>query len=381
MPVSDVYAIVNSVVGQALGTTALTATNSYQLVDMGNTVISSSTNTESFMNVLADRIGRTIFTDRAYSAKYQSMILSDMEMGGILQKISVKLFDAETDSDDTDGAWGLTQGQSVDQWVVNKPEPKQSLFSKRSVYKYHVSVTREQIKSAFTSEAAMGQFINYVFQQMQNSIEFGIEQLGRLTMANYIAQVNNSAQKSKRIIPLVTNFNTEFDPATDLTAATALLNPDFLRYATEQINLYSDYLTDMTTAYNDGSIERHTPKSEQRLYVLSSFEKRLETVVQYAAFHKEFVSLNGYETINYWQALQTPANINVIVNSDGTTATQVNNVMAVLTDRYALGLAKMDDFVLTTPVNASGAYYNVFHHIHRMWINDLSENGVIFTLG
>ena len=34
MPVSDVYTIVNSVVGQALGTTALTATNAYQLVDM-----------------------------------------------------------------------------------------------------------------------------------------------------------------------------------------------------------------------------------------------------------------------------------------------------------------------------------------------------------
>lgn len=379
MPVSDVYALVNSVVSQALGTTALTATNAYQLVDMGNTVISSSTNAENFMNVLADRIGRTIFTDRAYSAKYQSMILSDMEMGGILQKVSVKLFDAETDTDDTDGAWGLTQGQSVDQWVVNKPEPKQTFFSKRSVYKYHVSVARKQIKTAFTSEAAMGQFINYVFQAMQNSIEFGIEQLGRQTMANYIAQVNNSAQASKRVIPLVTNFNTAFAPTTDLTAETALIDPDFLRYATEQINLYSDYLTDMTTAYNDGSIERHTPKSEQRLYVLSSFEKRLETVVQYAAFHNEFVSLNGYETINYWQALQTPANINV--NIAESTPKTVNNVMAVLTDRYALGVAKMDDFVLTTPVNASGAYYNVFHHIHRIWINDLSENGVIFTLG
>lgn len=379
MPVSDVYALVNSVVSQALGTTALTATNAYQLVDMGNTVISSSTNTENFMNVLADRIGRTIFTDRAYSAKYQSMILSDMEMGGILQKVSVKLFDAETDSDDTDGAWGLTQGKSVDQWVVNKPEPKQTFFSKRSVYKYHVSVARNQIKTAFTSEAAMGQFINYVFQAMQNSIEFGIEQLGRQTMANYIAQVNNSAQASKRVIPLVTNYNKEYSPPVDVTADTALLNANFLRYATEQINLYSDYLTDMTTAYNDGSIERHTPKSEQRLYVLSSFEKRLETFVQYAAFHKEFVSLNGYETINYWQAQQTPANINV--NIEESTPKTVNNVMAVLTDRYALGLAKMDDFVLTTPINANGAYYNVFHHIHRMWINDLSENGVIFTLG
>lgn len=377
MPVNDIYTIVNSVVGQALGTTALTATNTVQLVDMGNAVISSSTNTEEFMNVLADRIGRTIFTDRAYDAKFESLILTDMEMGGILQKISVDIFDAETDSAETDGAWGLENGKSVDQWKINKPDVKQKLFAKRSVYKYHVSVARQQIKSAFTSESAMGQFINYVFQAMQNSIEFGIEQLGRLCINNFVASVSSTPA---RVVKLVTNYNTEFNPTTDLTAATALLDPDFLRYATEQINLYSDYLTDMSKAYNDGSVARHTPKSEQKLYVLSSFEKRLETVVQYAAFHKEFVSLNNYETVNYWQAKQTPANINVIINTDNTTATTVNNVMAVMADRYALGIAKMDDFVLTTPVNASGAYYNVFHHIHRMYVNDLSENGIIFTL-
>lgn len=377
MPVNDIYTIVNSVVAQALGTMGLTANNTVQLVDMGNAVISSSTNTEAFMNVLCDRIGRTIFTDRAYDAKFKSLILTDMEMGGILQKISVDIFDAETDSADTDGAWGLENRKSIDQWKINKPDVKQKLFAKRSVYKYHVSVARQQIKSAFTSESAMGQFINYVFQSMQNSIEFGIEQLGRLCINNFIASVSNSPT---RVVKLVSKYNSEFNPDTALTSDTALLDPNFLRYATEQINLYSDYLTDMSKAYNDGSVARHTPKSEQKLYVLSSFEKRLETVVQYAAFHKEFVSLNNYETVNYWQAMRTPANINVIINTDNTTATPVNNIMAVMADRYALGIAKIDDFVLTTPVNASGAYYNVFHHIHRMYVNDLSENGIIFTL-
>ena len=78
MELREIYPIVNSVVGQALGTTALTATNSYQLVDMGNAVISSSSTTANFVNVLADRIGRTIFSNRPYSANFQSMILLTM---------------------------------------------------------------------------------------------------------------------------------------------------------------------------------------------------------------------------------------------------------------------------------------------------------------
>ena len=49
-------------------------------------------------------------------------------------------------------------------------------------------------------------------------------------------------------------------------------------------------------------------------------------------------------------------------------------------DRDALGVYKIDEDVLTTPVNAAGAYYNTYWHEKQLRFIDLSENIVIFTL-
>ena len=165
----------------------------------------------------------------------------------------------------------------------------------------------------------------------------------------------------------------------ELTADTALLNPDFLRYAVAQIQNISDYLTDMTTSYNDGTIESFTPKADQRLRVLSLFERALVTVVQYSAFHEEMVSLNAYSTINFWQSEKTKDSLNIKRASDGEAITKAN-IVAVLHDRDALGIYKEDVDILTTPVNAKGMYYNTFYHQKELWFNDKSENFVFFTL-
>lgn len=374
----NIFATVNSITKQALGNTAITATNSFQLIAMGDAVLSTQTDTNNWINALCQRIGKTIFTQRAYSPKFKGMVLTSMEMGTILQKISIDVFEAETD-ESTDGAWNIENGDSIDMYKVNKPTVVQGLFNKQDVYKYHVSIPLQQLRSAFLSVEAMGQFLSYVTQAMTNSIEFGLEQMNRICITNYVAQVYKASENnSYRVVKLLTNFNEEFSET--LTAENAMTNPDFVRYVTEQINLYTDYLTDMNKLYNDGTVARHTPKSEQKLYVLSKFEKRLETIAQYAAFHKEYISLNNYETVNYWQSAQTPATLKLIVNQDGSTTTTINNLVAVLADRFAFGSAIMRDFTLTTPVNANGAYYNMFHHVYRMWVNDLSENGVIFVI-
>ena len=62
---------------------------------MGDTVLSSSTNTEAFLNTLAQRIGRTILRFRDYRNKLGDMVLNDFEYGAILQKIKVMMPEAE----------------------------------------------------------------------------------------------------------------------------------------------------------------------------------------------------------------------------------------------------------------------------------------------
>ena len=70
----------------------------------------------------------------------------------------------------------------------------------------------------------------------------------------------------------------------------------------------------------------------------------------------------------------------VIGKVDSKVDKTIENVVGVLFDREAIGTFRQEEKVLTTPVNARGAYYNTFWHEKQMWFNDMSENAVIFTL-
>lgn len=399
MDTNQIYTIVNEVNAEAFGSDAIDVIDAQGLVSLGDAVLSSTGNTEAFLNTLVQRIGRTIISFRQYRNKLADMVVNDFEYGAILQKIRVHLTDAETDP-----AYALTDGQSVDPWTINKPDVEQKLFVTRTPYMFHVTIARKQLKEAFLSESAMGAFIGAVFGQVRNSIEVSLENLGRLCIANMMAEFtpftpeagdDTPATTLNHEVALCTLYNTARGyhgvipgeggaadtPASAgyVEADTCLFDEDFLRFAVKTMKSYSDNFTDMSTLYNDGEIETFTPREDQRLKVLSSFERALETVVQYSAFNEEMVRLNAFATLNFWQSAQTADTVKVERASDGVSVT-IQNVVGVLYDRDALGIYKRDEDVLTTPVNARGLYYNTFYHQMELWFNDTSENFVFFTL-
>lgn len=371
MDTNQIYDIVNGVVGQALGDDSLAALDAQGLVQLGNAVLSSQSNTEAFLNTLVQRIGQTIISFRKYTNKLGDMVLTDFEWGMILQKIKVSMPDVVEDD-----AYDLTDGESVDHYIISKPKASQKLFVARNPYSLYVTISRKLLREAFLSETAMGAFISAVFGEVRNKIELSFENLGRMCMANYIAEIGGTGRE----VTLLTNYKALNADASGLTADTCLLDNGFLRYAAGVINNFSKRFTDMSVLYNDGSETRHTPVSDQRLRILTDFETAMETQVEYAAFHDKYVSLQGtYTTINFWQAAATPGSIIVKRASDGVSTT-VENIVGLLADRDAMGLYKEEEDVLTTPVNARGMYYNTFWHLQRNYLNDLSENCIIFTL-
>ena len=370
MTTEQIYGLVNTVNAEAFGHSALVVTDTSSLISLGNTVLSSSTNTEAFLSTLAQRIGRTILRFREYRNKLGDMVLNDFEYGAILQKIKVNMPEAEADE-----SYDLIDGNTVDHYKIAKPSVDQKLFVTRTPYQFHITIQRVHLKEAFLSAENMGSFIAIIFGEVRNAIEISLENLGRVTLATAIAEY-----KSAREIPLVTAYNTEYIPGTPLTAATAIHNEEFLRYAIMRMNNLVDMIQDASELYNDGSMVTFTPRQDVRMKVISEFQRRMETNVQYAAFHDQFVEIpDGYQTINFWQAAQTPYEVNITRPSDSQ-ATTVNNVVAILYDRDAMGIYKIDEEIATSPINAAGLYYNQYWHEKQLRFNDLSENGVIFTL-
>lgn len=369
MTTEQIYTLVNEVNAEAFGANALSVVDTSSLISLGNTVLSSSTNTEAFLNTLAQRIGKTILRFRDYRNKLGDMVLNDFEYGAILQKIKVIMPQAESDD-----MYGLTDGQSVDHYVVAKPQVDQKLFVTRTPYQFHITIQRETLKEAFLSESAMGSFIGVVFGEVRNAIEVSLENLGRVTLATAIAETSGTG----RIIDLVTEYNTLYSAS--LTAVTAVADETFMRYAIKRINTTIDAMQDMSQNFNDGTMETFTPKDDMRVKILGMFNRSLETTVEYAAFHDQFVRPDiDFTTINYWQASLSPAEINITRPSDQTTV-NVDNVVCLIHDRDAMGVYKIDEDVLTTPVNAAGGYYNTYWHEKQLRFIDLSENFVAFTL-
>lgn len=368
MTTTQIYALVNAVNAQAFGSTALAVVDTNSLVSLGTTVLTSSTNTEAFLNTLAQRIGKTIIDFRRYRNRLAGMVLDDFEYGAILQKIKVQMPAAESDE-----SYDLIDGNTVDHYKIAKPTVIQKLFVSRTPYQFRITIQREHLKEAFTGPEQMGGFISAIFGEVRNAIEIALENLGRACINNFIANTAGTAREIK----LTTEYLNE--TGVTLTPLTALHDDAFMNFAVARINETFDMMQSMTSLFNDGTVERFTPLEDMRVKVLSKFNRRAQTVTQYAAFHEQLVSVDhDFEIMPFWQSSQTPADIYAKNSTD--TGVNVENIIAIVHDRDALGIYKKMEEVATTPVNAAGLYYNQYWHEKQLWFNDLSENFVFFTL-
>ena len=373
MDTNQIYSIVNDAAEQTLGESALQANDTASLVAMGDAILSSSTNTECFIDTLVQRIGKTIISYRPYKSQLGLLAVDDMTMGAIMQKIKVKMPEAVEDV-----TTQLIDGQSIDQYIIAKPKATQKLFVKRTPYDFFITIQKKWLREAFTSTAAMGSFLAAVYGEIENCLELSQENLARLCMANFIATISTA---TNRVVNLCTEFNTLTGQTVDQDSA--FVNEAFLRYALGRMNNISKKMKTMSVLYNDGTETRHSPEGDQRFVSLIDFQTALETQVQWAAFHDQYVKKQNGIEVPYWQAAKSPLNIDLVIEGDDPEQeehTTISNVVAFIHDRDALGTYRKEVEVATTPLNARGMYTNQFWHMNDLYFNDISENGVIFTL-
>lgn len=385
----QIFEIVNAVAQQAMGSTAIAAVDNDGLIALGNNILGSDATKNNFINALTDRIGRTIVSFRAYHSHFPDFERDSIEWGNILQKLKIEMPNAEEDQ-----SYDLVDGNSVDQYKINKPKVNQLLFTSETPWQTHITVHLDDLEKAFLSANAMGTFISGMFGEVQNRIELAMENLSMDCVNNYIAEVvERKTVTPSRVVNLVTEYKEKTN--VDHTAAplTALDDEDFLKYVVRRINSISTTMEYMTKGlYNDSSSHtdkdkgkdtvaytRHTPKSEQRMMLYIDMVNALKTNINSKAFNMEQVAIDiPFKTVPFWQSLTSPSKIHIKSASGKNTSQEL--VMGILYDREAMGTFKKKYTSLTTPINAAGKYYNVFYHMITMYFNDLTENAVVFLL-
>lgn len=383
MEVSQVYQFVNAATNEAIGDTAVLAEDLSNVVDIGVAVFNANA-FDKYVKSLVNHIGKVIFVNRPYRGSAPSVLMDAWEYGSVVEKISSEMPDAVENE-----SWELTDGASYDPHVFHQPVAEAKFFNKMVTFEIDRSITEMQVRQSFSSATQLNGFISMLYNEVEKAMTVKIDALVMRTINNMIGETVYAQYQGAAIttaggpkaVNLLALYNAQY--GTQLTAAQARLNPDFIRYAAYTMSLYVDRLTRMSTLFNVGGKQRFTPKDLQHIVMLSEFRAAADVFLQSSTFHDEYTKLVQAETVPFWQGSGTDYGFNSTGTVDITTASgnaqRVTGVIGVIFDRDALGVMNYNRRV-TTQWNAKAEFTNYFYKMDARYFNDLNENFVVFFI-
>jgi hypothetical protein len=382
MQVSQIFEIVNDALKQTDGNLPLLQEDLSNIIDVGNSIFNANS-FDNYVKKLVDRIGKVVFVIRPYSGLAPSIYMDSVIWGSVTQKISSAVPEAVENE-----SYELVNGATYDPNQVNLPDVYVKFFSKYVTFEVDRTITEKQLRSAFTGVAELDGFISMIFNEISKAFTIAIDNLIMRTINSAIADTlykdyNSGTEftgaSHTRAVNLLYLYNQRY--STTLTAAQAVTTPEFVRFASYYMALYSDRLSRVSTLFNVGETQKFTPKEEQHFILLSEFARSADVFLQSDVYHNELTAITKYEVVPYWQgsgvdyAFDSTSAINVISGS-GNTVT-ASGILGVMFDRYALGVTNIEQWV-NTQYNAKADFINYFYKYKAGYFNDLNENFVVF---
>jgi hypothetical protein len=388
--------VLSDIVAQATGQKALAPLNTASFITVAKKGLEAGY--DPLSTAISQVLSRTIFSVRPYSRKFKGLNVSNQRYGNHVRKLLT--IDKPFEDDDR---LKLVDGESIDQYRVNKPKVLQTNFYGANVYQKSVTIYKDQLDCAFSSPDEFASFISMVMQNSSDMIEQAHEETARATIGNLIAGIyametdsgkagTAKATGQKRAVNLLALYNQESGKS--LTVAD-VFKPEnfesFIKFTFSSINTIADLMTDRNSLFcsqlTDYTILRHTPKNRMKFYLNSNLVNKINSEVYSSVFNPDFLKLVDFETVNYWQSplssAAVKANVSVLKN-DGTLVDMPNismaSVLGVLFDEEAAGYTTVNQWSKPSPFNARGGYYNQFWHFTDRYWNDFTENAVIFYL-
>lgn len=394
MKVSQIATVLNDTISkEVVGEVDLVKEDLSNIVDVGKVVsdsLSASGNTNNFVETLIDRIGRVKYVDRKYTPQAPNILKDSYEYGSILMKVRAEVPDFQENTSWKLGALdgkGIGQASELDPFVISAPTAIQKVYNSKITYEAPITISELMLKQAFTSASEMGRFIAMIENRIQLKMTLSTDALIMRTLNNLIAL---KIYGGNNVVNLFTEYNASVPQARQVaTAKEALSNTDFLRFATKTIALYKDYLKTASVKYNDsGNYITFTPSDRLKFVALSEFAKDMETYLYADTYHNEFVKMDGYSTVPFWQS-QGSSDDDFIIRSslvvqanDGSgTAKDVNKtgIVAVMFDEEAAAVVN-ENYRITSQYNPRGEYTNYFYKWDAGYMNDTYENCVVFVV-
>lgn len=388
--------VLTDITQQATGQKALAPTDTGSFVTLAQTAL--KTGYDPLTTAISQVLSKTIFSVRPYTRKFKGLNVSNQRYGNHVRKLLT--IDKPFEDDDR---LKLVDGESIDQYKVNKPKVLQTNFYGANQYQKSVTIYKDQLDCAFSSPDEFASFISMVMQNASDMIEQAHEETARATIANLISAIYDTespghapaaiANGGKRSINLLKMYNTL--NGTTLKVSDVFKSEyfeGFVKFVFSTINTIADLMTDRNTLFSsqltDYTVIRHTPKERMKFYLYTDIVNKINSEVYSSIFNPDFLKTVDFETVNYWQSALNPSAIKTKpawLKKDGTIQTgievvDISYVIGVLFDEEAAGYTTVNEWSQPSPFNARGGYYNQFWHFTDRYWNDFTENAVIFYI-
>lgn len=389
--------VLTAITNQATGVNNIAPVDTSSFVTVAQTAL--KTGYDPLTTAISQVLSKTIFSVRPYTRKFKGLNVSNQRYGNHVRKLLT--IDKPFEDDDR---LNLADGQSIDQYKVNKPKVLQTNFYGANQYQKSVTIYKDQLDCAFSSPDEFASFISMIMQNASDMIEQAHEETARASIGNLIAGIfameteespgtgMAKANGQKRAVNLIKLYNDE--TGKNLTVADAFKAENFegfVKFTFSAINTIADLMTDRNTLFSSQltgyPILRHTPKNRMKFYLYTDLVNKINSEVYSTVFNPDFLKMVDFETVNYWQSSLAPSTVNVkptVLKNDGslisTENVQLFKVLGVLFDEEAAGYTTVNEWSQPSPFNAKGGYYNQFWHFTDRYWNDFTENAVIFYM-
>ena len=384
MDIKQLHPLVNTATQEILGDDGIVNEDLSNLVDIGDAIFNAEA-VDRYVRALVNQVGRMVFVNRVYAGSAPSVLMDGWEYGSIMEKIRVELPSAVENE-----SWELVDGASYDPNIFHKPKVSAKFFNKRITFEVDISITEMQVKQSFQNGTQMNAFVSMLFTSVENSMTLKIDGLVMRTINNFIAETlynqfndgNYSAGSGPRAVNLLYLYNQKF-PEANLTAASAMTDPEFIRFMSMTLANYVKRLATFSTIFNIGKTTKFTPADRLHIVMLADVMSAAGAYLQSDTFNEQFTALPSAETVPFWQGsgenytFDEVSSINVRTASGH--AVNAGGIVCIMFDRDALGVTNMDRRVRTN-YNGKAEFMNYFYKYDAGYFNDLDENFVVFYI-
>ena len=416
--VTDGYALINAMSAEMFGQNGtIQAIDESSFASVGESILNSGI--ENVINTLSLVCSRDLVAIRPYAAKFRLINALDSGMfSNRIRKISYYAKNATpTGASNTDLyaenlGMGFDNGvhydsstppvqQSVESmWLQSAPVVWQAWFGGAIEWQYPYTLYENALKSAFRSGQEWADFLNGFLVSAANDIETEKEAFSRLVVLNQIAGVADlTASMPNSFRNLTTEFNTKFNTSYTTTQLQSTYLSEFLAFFVATVKTDSDMLENRSILYHWSPaktvngvsyvLPRQTKKADQRMLMISKFWNDAEALVLPQIFNPQYLSIDNFEKIDYWQNINDPTAISVTpaipdVLSPGSqttgTAVALGCVLGMLYDRDAMMVDFHLEDVASSPLEARKHYRTIWNTINKNPINDFTENCIVYYM-